>query len=384
MRALIHVQHLLGSGHAVRAVAIARALADQGADVVLMTGNTLPATLDTHGLTIAELPPIRAADASFRHLVTPGGAAVDHAVWSARLDRLVDLVWEHRPDVFLTETFPFGRRPFARELLPAIDRVRDRNPRAIVAASLRDILVRKSDVEKERRMAELARRHYDLVLVHADPDLVRLDDSFLFAAEISDLIRYTGYVYTPSDRSPPEGDGDGEVIVACGGGAVGARLLDAAVRARALSARAQGRWRVLASAGHGANKLTELQAAACPGTVVEPNRNDYPGLLKRAAASVSQAGYNTVLDVLAAGCPAVLVPFADGNETEQTQRADILAARGVAEVLPETDVTPESLAAAVDSALARPTRATTIGIDGARRSADILAEAVRHKKGRPT
>ena len=62
-------------------------------------------------------------------------------------------------------------------------------------------------------------------------------------------------------------------------------------------------------------------------------------MLRRCRVSVSQAGYNTVLDILAAGARAVVVPFASERETEQQLRAERLAARGVLELLPETQLT---------------------------------------------
>jgi len=60
--------------------------------------------------------------------------------------------------------------------------------------------------------------------------------------------------------------------------------------------------------------------------VVEPPTPDFRMLLTGAAASVSMCGYNTALDVLQAGVPAVLIPFDDGGEVEQGLRADALAA----------------------------------------------------------
>ena len=59
-------------------------------------------------------------------------------------------------------------------------------------------------------------------------------------------------------------------------------------------------------------------------------RKDFPSLLAAAELSVSQAGYNTVCDVLQAGCRAILVPFAAGGETEQTVRAERLQRLGLA------------------------------------------------------
>ncbi|MEW5422449.1 glycosyltransferase family protein [Amorphus sp. 3PC139-8] len=381
MRALVYVQHLLGTGHVVRASAIARALLAQGVDVILLLGNTPPPTLDLAGLAIETLPPVRAADASFSRLVTPEGQPIDDDIRHARAERLLTLVETIRPDILLTETFPFGRRAFAQELLPALNAARARARPALVAASVRDILVKKSDPAKTRWMAEVARTHYDCVLVHADPALVRFDASFPHAAEIADLIRYTGFVYAPSSPQPPGDDGRGEVIVSCGGGPVGARLLQAAVTARPHAHRATGTWRVLASASHGDDRLAALAAAATPGTIVEPARPDFSGLIKRAAVSVSQAGYNTVLDVLSAGCPAVLVPFAEGDETEQTQRAEILAARGMAIQLSEGHVTPERLAGAADQACVADRPTLAIDLAGAEKSARLLiAEAKKRDR----
>ncbi|MBZ4138289.1 hypothetical protein JYG56_22835, partial [Escherichia fergusonii] len=59
-------------------------------------------------------------------------------------------------------------------------------------------------------------------------------------------------------------------------------------------------------------------------------RKDFPSLLRGAALSISQAGYNTVCDVLRAQCRSILVPFTAGGETEQTVRANRLAALGLA------------------------------------------------------
>ena len=55
--------------------------------------------------------------------------------------------------------------------------------------------------------------------------------------------------------------------------------------------------------------------------------------------SVSQAGYNTVLDI-SLRARAVLVPFAAERETEQLVRAERLAALGAVEPVRERAVAP--------------------------------------------
>lgn len=378
MRALIHVNHLLGSGHFVRAAALGRALAERGVRVVLATGNTPPPTADVTGVEVVPLPPLRSRDARFTGLVGEDGLEVDDAWRDARRDTLLALAEAVAPQILLTETFPFGRRALSFELLPLVEHLGARG--ALIASSVRDILVGKDDRSKERWMADTARRLYDRVLVHSDPAIVRLEDSFPFAGDVADLLRYTGYVYEPRGEEPPPGEGVDEVVVSCGGGPVGRRLLEAAIAARALSRRAgDAHWRLLVGHGHGAAVARGLAAAAGSGFAVEAARPDFPRLLARARLSVSQAGYNTALDVLAAGRPAVMVPFAEGSETEQTTRARLFEAHGVAIALAEDRLDGRALAEACDTALTAPPRRLAIGLDGAAASAEILIAGARQK-----
>ena len=103
---------------------------------------------------------------------------------------------------------------------------------------------------------------------------------------------------------------------------------------------------------------------------------DLPARLKTARLSVSQAGYNTVADILSAGCHAVLVPYASGGETEQTQRAGLMQARRLACVVMEEGLGGPALARGMDKALDLPTKMAAIDLEGARRTAEILAAAL--------
>jgi predicted glycosyltransferase len=102
-------------------------------------------------------------------------------------------------------------------------------------------------------------------------------------------------------------------------------------------------------------------------------------MLRRCRVSVSQAGYNTVLDILAARVPAVVVPFAAERETEQQLRAERLAARGVLELVPEAELSPARLALAIERAVDAAPPRIAIDTGGARRTAGLIAEMVRHR-----
>jgi predicted glycosyltransferase len=115
-----------------------------------------------------------------------------------------------------------------------------------------------------------------------------------------------------------------------------------------------------------------------PGLVVERNRHDFLALLARSRVSISQGGYNTVMDVLRSGAPAVVVPFEARSETEQRMRTERLAACGALERLPERELSAATLAAAVDRAAARGDgRGPPFYMQGAQCSAEHILEFAR-------
>jgi len=372
--ALIWVQHLLGSGHLRRSAAIARALASRGVETVIATGGPPLSHLDTGDARLVQLPPVRAADAGFSGLVDTDGNPAGDDCMARRATMLHELVESMRPAAVVTETFPFGRRQLRHEVLALIEAAALLTPRARLVASVRDILQRPSKPERAREMRDLALRHYDHVLVHGDPGLVTFADTFPHAAELGERVVHTGYIVSaPVHPSGPAGTD--EIVVSAGGGAVGAAFLKAAIAARPLSANSAGRtWRVLS----GDPNLAGTAAAGADGLIVEPNRADFPTLLANCAVSVSQGGYNTMTDLFQTAPRAVIAPYVGDGETEQTERARRLSARGLAVVVEEHDLNPSALAQAVDTAMASPRPDMSgIDLDGATRSADLLEQWCR-------
>lgn len=373
-RVLIHVQHLMGIGHQSRAALIARALDAVGAEVTYVSGGFPVPGLDVGGADLVQLPAARAADSHYRELVNEELRPVGDEWRRARRDRLLRVLEERRPDVVVTETYPFGRRLLRFELLPLLDRLAAEHPATRLVSSVRDIVERRSKPERERETLEVVRARYHRVLVHSDPGVVPFGSSFPHAAEIGERLAYTGYV--AQAPGPDEGEaGWDEIVVSAGGGRVGEALLRTAIAARPLSAHSRREWRVLVGPDLPESGLFRLREEAPAGVRIERNRRDFPHLLARCRASISQAGYNTATDILRAGTRAVLVPYADSGEREQTLRAEMLEARGIAVTLHPDRLTPGSLAAALDATahLPRP-HGQQIRLDGARRAASLLLE----------
>ena len=372
-RVFFYVQHLLGIGHLRRAATLARALAADGFDVLLVSGGAPVKDLDLKGVRLAQLPPLRARDEGLRELAQLDGAPADEAFLARRRTQLLDLLREQQPDSLITEQFPFGRTRLRFELLPLLEAARTLPKRPHVLASVRDVL---RDTVSEARVAEtleLFDKYFDAVLVHADPNLITLDRSFAGWARLKDRAHYTGYV-AESDLRPVGSQGRDEVIVSVGGGAVGAPLLRAALAARPLTSVKDKVWRLLLGANLAGDEVTALRAQTVKGVVIEPARTDFTTLLSNAVLAVSQAGYNTVMETLACADRAVFVPFATPRETEQTIRSLAVAARGSAQVVPAETLDGRTLAAAIERALAAPSLRSLppLDVNGAAATAAFL------------
>ncbi len=354
-KALFWVQHLLGIGHIKRTASLSRAMTAAGMDVVIASGGLPVENLRIGAARLHQLLGVRAVDLYFKDLRDEGDRPIDDTWRALRKAATLALLEAEAPDVVITELFPFGRRQFAFELEPLLIEARARG--ALTVCSVRDILVAPPKPERLLEMLERAERLFDRILVHGDPDLVPFEETFPHTERLKGKLAYTGYVVEEAAPAKDQ-DGLGEVIVSAGGGAVSEPLLRVAIAARPLcNAGSQLPWRLLCGAGLGESLMAELQSMAGEDLIVEPARPDFPGLLARARLSISQAGYNTVMDVLAAGIPGVVVPYAGGLESEQTLRARRLAERGVLQVVDEGKLTPAALAQAIDKALATPPEA---------------------------
>ena len=369
MSVMIYVQHLLGVGHLQRMLALAAGLAAEF-DVALVSGG-MPAAAAPRGVRLVQLPPLRSVDARFTDLVDVDGKPIDDAWRARRREALLEAYRAIGPRLLLTETFPFGRRMLRFELLPLLETARADPDCRVIAASIRDVLQPKSKPARNREICELIARYYDYVLVHGDPALIPLASSFVPAAEIAAKTVYSGYLHRAPPPARTRDDGAGEVVVSAGGSDTGLALLRCALEARALSDLAAVGWRILVSPAIAEADFADLARRAGDGITVERNRPDFPALLARAKLSISQAGYNTVTELLGAGVPAVLVPFADAGEIEQTLRARVLAERGRAICVEARDLGPAALAAAASRALA-PGPEFAVDLDGIDRSVGYL------------
>jgi predicted glycosyltransferase len=384
---LFYVQHLLGIGHQKRAATLTRAMERAGLKVTFVSGGMPVPGLDTGAAEFIQLPPIRAEDIHFSRLVDENGREADDDFKAVRRAQLLALFQDQRPRALLIEMFPFGRRQMRFELRPLLEAARVAAPRPLILSSVRDILVEPPKRERIAEMIDWMKTVFDFAIVHGDPDFIPFDETFPPISEIADQIVYSGYVVDESVDNPPHPrDGRDEILVSTGGGAVSEALVTAAIAASGQSSHCPPqlrscRWRILIGHSLPEADFQRFLAQASDNVIVERARPDFTSLLPDCRISISQGGYNTVMEVLRAGCPRVIVPYSGGLETEQTLRAQLLAKREALTLLEENNLSAGSLLEAVDREFAR-SRSTTLKLntDGAANTAGQIRKLLsRHE-----
>ena len=200
MKIVLYCQHVLGIGHFFRSMELCRALS--GHEVIFLAGGARVAAPMPDHVRMVTLPGLM-MDSGFKRMYATDPLKTVDQVKAARKKFLWEVMAKERPDVLIVELYPFGRKAFRFELDPLLTGIRDgRLPSCRVICSLRDILVEKTDVDAyEHRVVKTLNHGFDALWIHADPRLVRLDETFSRVKAISVPVVYTGFI-TP--KPPPD------------------------------------------------------------------------------------------------------------------------------------------------------------------------------------
>src|SRR5215469_9453357 len=378
MRVFMYCQHVLGIGHLVRSAEIARALSYHS-DVTFVSGGAavsgFPFPPRVH---LVQSPPIK-TDEDFGALKNCETTLNMEELQDLRRQKLLRLFDILRPDALVIELFPFGRKRFAFELIPLLEYAQNKSPETLVACSLRDILVEKSDRAKhEARVCGIVNAYFDLILVHGDPALHTLGESFHRVQDLRCNLLYTGFVQQADTGGTPVMDcSEPTIIASIGSGRYrqGQFLLESVIRAAALlEARIPHRFCIFAGPFIPDEVYADLQRLGREARHVEIQRYSpsLPGYLHRADLSISMGGYNSIMNLMAAGIRSLVYPYTSNNDQEQHIRARKLESLGIVELLHPEMLAPQVLASRIEEMLAKTPARLNFDMNGAANTARIL------------
>ncbi len=258
---------------------------------------------------------------------------------------------------------------------------------------LRDVLVEKQDKKKyENREIEALNLWFDAVLVHSDDRLIRLDETFFRLDQIKVPFFYTGFVTPVPDPQKVKHIRHGMgltqkgllIVASAGGGNVGARLLKAVVHAFNLileSSKEDIRLNVYTGPYMDRKDKDYLYSLSSPGIRVEEFSADFISFLGASDLSISMAGYNTCMNIVAANVPSLVWPFSQNHEQKKrAQKIDRFA--GPMTILEDNDLEPERLCKLMKENLrARGSRCETkhnnLNINGAKNTMKWIREQLK-------
>lgn len=374
---IFYCQHSLGMGHLVRALTLATTLSERFT-VIFLNGGRFPDNIaKPEGMEVINLPPLGMDEDNQLYSQDD-----KYSVAEAQLLRkqiLLIVFKQYRPQVILIELFPFGRKKFAGEIMPllkAAKRMEHSSP--LVFCSLRDIMVnaRKDQIRHDNRARWLVDRYFDAILIHADPHFARLEDTFRPTRPLKTAVHYTGFVL-PRDQDHPKQNKTRQLVVSAGGGMVGAPLFRVAMAAQeVLWQRFHLPMTLIAGPFLPEDDWQAIEAAAKNrlGLTVHRHVPSMNEVLASHSISVSQCGYNTVMDILKSGIAALVVPFSQGQENEQMQRARRLEKLGLLRMVDATELDVSRFVLEIEKLLAFTPAPSILDLHGATSSSDMIGQ----------
>lgn len=419
---LFYNQHLIGIGHHVRNSQLIDALAKNYRIFVLDGGRSVQGWESTESIERIQLKPIFLDGGNLQ--APPELEQNIEEVMRDRKQKISDTIERIEPDCLVVEHFPFGRWQLYDEIHFVLKTAESVRQDVKTVCSLRDIPLRAGDPlmmnkymtgalinvdrirfysvprggkgyqDEQKKYSKSTSLYYnmvfpiinesfDLLLVHADPNLTKLDDHFPWMEDLSIPIQYTGYVAETlakkSGSRPGKNQGleatEGYVLVSAGGGAESFDLAEACIQA----------WQDLMDqdlidglkmhiftgpfiADNDFKRLKEI----CVSDSIQVNKFtlNFLEMMAHARLSISRAGYNTCMNLLETRTPAILVPSEPMGD--QVFRARRLSELGLAEMIHQTRLTPHQVMKSILRGLSQPRTKHNIDLNGAKKTLDLI------------
>ncbi len=268
------------------------------------------------------------------------------------------------PDILLVDHMPHGAMG---ELMPALSSLKAIGAGTKVVLGLRDILDSPEVIQQRWKVEgafDVLQEFYDQILIYGMRDIFDLVDQYRFPENIAEKVHYCGYVCTPDlprygsrarMQSLSKAQKGSRLIVAMAGGGADAypvmsALLDAfpAIHADHPSVLV-----LITGPFMPADQRHDLETRSRGLPVkVRESVSDPLSYMEAADLIVAMAGYNTTIEILRSGKPAILIPRL-GPSAEQRTRARLFADRGWIEMIDPAELTPDRLASQVIANMTR-------------------------------
>ena len=382
MKILFYCQYVWGMGHLFRSIEIARSLSSHKVSLVA-GGREIDIHLPGH-IRLVRLPGLY-MDEHFTTLIPEDPDKTVEDIQTQRKQILFDLCDRQKPELVIIELYPFGRTIFGFELQPLLDAIHQgRFGNTKIACSLRDILVEKRDPRMyEERVLTHLNAHFDRLLIHSDPKILPLDETFSRVNDIQIPSFYTGFVTQKAKSDAAKnlrrklalGAEEKLIVASAGGGRSGYRLLCNVIEAVQLLSKTQSiRLEMFAGPFRDDDEFRKLSAHSTKEIRIRRFTQRFLDYLSAADVSVSLAGYNTCMNLLVTRIPALIYPYL--RQQEQPLRVTKIKDFLPLKILQDSDLSPHVMADHIQEMMGASKQSDNmaLNLDGAENTARYLTD----------
>ncbi|MCU4177706.1 glycosyltransferase family protein [Carboxylicivirga sp. N1Y90] len=338
-KVIIHCQYVYGLGHLVRALHLAKGLAKYY-NVYFLSGGEVVKNFDVDvSIHFIQLPGIYKKEESTEMTSVSDELSLSKC-FELRDQMIRETVRNVKPDVVITEHFPFGFL-FEKEAIKLINYAKDANSNTKIVCSVRDVIESTNGGVNDQKTIRTLNELYDLILIHGDPKLISVETSFPLVKEIIIKLVYTGYVIEQSMRYNERKSNN--ILVSVAGGRVGNELLNAVIEAFEV-VKTKSTYNLIVFNG-AFNKSFVATSRENRVRYFDFQRREFLRQLSQSKISISLGGYNSTMESLYLGNKVVIYnrEFLGSNE-EQNIRISTFKSLGLIDVISIEDLEVENLA----------------------------------------
>ncbi|VEP11481.1 conserved hypothetical protein [Hyella patelloides LEGE 07179] len=375
---MFYCQHILGMGHLIRSIEIVKGLIPDFQICFINGGQVIEEFKFPEGIEVINIPAVK-TDSEFNELKPVDDDFTMEELEIIRRDILLYTCERFKPDILVIELFPFGRKRFSFELIPLIEKAKSMGTK--IVSSVRDIIVTKQNQQRyEEKVCRLINQYFDMLLIHGDPNFVKLNLSFSRVDDVVCPVHYTGYVVQPL----PESNSSLQlkkplILVSVGGGRFGHDLLECVAKtASILKDKIPHQIQVFTGPFSPDAVYQKLQTITSNQDNINVERYT-PNLLhymQQAELSIGMSGYNTTMNILTTGVKAMMMAFQGNNDKEQETRVKKLDNFGRVKMIHQQDLEPEKFARQIIDYLQQKPTKLKLDLNGVSNTAYYLKQLV--------
>lgn len=366
-RIVLYSHDTFGMGNIRRTLLLAQEFLSQDptVSILIITGSPMiHAFRIPAGVDYIKLPCLDRVDAELYAPRYLAGCAEE--VRDTRAAILKASVLRFDPDLMVVDKRPAG---VDGELLPTLKSLRQEGRKTKLVVGIRDIL---DDPERTRNVLtnngsfDVIDEFYDEVWIYGSKSIFDTSSEYAFPQSVANKTHFCGYLKRPT-ISAQQTEGSPRVLVTTGSGGDGSAMIEAYLMGlSSLPRKIALRSTVIFGPQMPAIRRQELLQNF--GYLADVTFLDFEAdISQRYAESdlvVSQAGYNTVCELLSFSRRAILVPRAEPVR-EQLIRARLLAERGYFDLIEPHDLNPQTVISKVMTALSSaPMSPPAMDLDG--------------------